>query len=130
VSGAGDDLLRGMLCDNALGLLEGRRPATRSTPLASPEFRTSYARIRATMYLAGATSLLWLAQPEHVGYLGMAEAALAEDGLDAQAELVRCAGAVWARWAGGLVPGGPPDPAGRGRVWRLLNQAQADILLA
>jgi hypothetical protein len=60
----------------------------------------------------------------------MAEAALAEEGLHDQAELVRCAGAVWARWAEGLVPGAPPDSVGRGRVWRLLNQAQADTLLA
>ncbi|MEA2209346.1 MAG: hypothetical protein QOF54_1823, partial [Solirubrobacteraceae bacterium] len=130
VSGAGDELLRGMLHDNALGLLEGRRPPTRSQPLASPEFRTSYARIRATMYMAGATSLLWLGQPEHVGYLGLAEAALVEEGLERQAELVRCARVVWMRWAEGLEPGGPPDPVGRGRVWRLLNQAQADTLLA
>ena len=91
VSGAGDDLLRGMLRDNALALLEGRRPATRSAPLAKPEFSTSYARIRATMYMAGATSLLWLNQREIVGYLGMAEAALVEEGLERQAELVRCA---------------------------------------
>ena len=81
--GAGDELLRGMLRDNALGLLEGRRPATRSAPIAEPEFRTSYARVRATMYMAGATSLLWNAMPEHIGYLGMAEAALHEDGLEA-----------------------------------------------
>jgi predicted TIM-barrel fold metal-dependent hydrolase len=130
VSGASDELLRGMLRDNAMALLEGRRPATRSAPLAKPEFSTSYARIRATMYMAGATSLLWLNQAEIVGYLGMAEAALAEEGLDRQAELVRCARAVWDRWAETIVPGAPPDAAGRGRVWRLLNQAQADTLLA
>ena len=130
MSGAGDELLRGMLRDNALGLLEGRRPAKRSEPLAEPEFHTSYARVRATMYMAGATSLLWNSMPEHVGYLGMAEAALHEDGLEAQAELVRCARVVWARWAETLVPGAPPDVAGRGRVWRLLNQAQADTVLA
>jgi predicted TIM-barrel fold metal-dependent hydrolase len=130
LSGAGDELLRGMLRDNALGLLEGRRPATRSAPIAEPEFHTSYARVRATMYMAGATSLLWMGLPEHVGYLGMAEAALEEDGLTEQAELVRCAGIVWARWAETLVPGAPPDVVGRGRVWRLLNQAQADTVLA
>jgi hypothetical protein len=130
LSGAGDELLRGMLRDNALGLLEGRRPATRSAPIAEPEFHTTYARVRATMYMAGATSLLWNAMPEHVGYLGMAEAALREDGLEEQAELVRCASVVWARWAETLVPGAPPDVVGRGRVWRLLNQAQADTVLA
>ena len=130
LSGAGDELLRGMLRDNALALLEGRRPATRSAPIAEPEFHTSYARIRATMYMAGATSLLWNSMPEHVGYLGMAEAALREDGLEEQAELVRCAGAVWAEWAETIVPGAPPDLIGRGRVWRLLNQAQADTVLA
>jgi predicted TIM-barrel fold metal-dependent hydrolase len=130
VSGAGDELLRGMLRENALGLLEGRRPEHRSAPLADPEFRTSYARIRATMYMAGATSLLWLGMPEHVGYLGLAEAALHEEGLDEQAELVRCARAVWNGWAETLVPGAPPDLVGRGRVWRLLNQAQADTVLA
>jgi uncharacterized protein len=130
VSGAGDDLLRGMLRDNALGLLDGRRPESRSAPLADQEFRSSYARIRATMYMAGATSLLWLGMPEHVGYLGLAEAALHEEGLDRQAELVRCARAVWNQWAETLVPGAPPDLVGRGRVWRLLNQAQADTVLA
>ena len=130
VSGAGDELLRGMLRDNALGLLEGRRPERRSAPLADPEFRSSYARIRATMYMAGATSLLWMGMPEHVGYLGLAEAALHEEGLDDQAELVRCARAVWNQWAETLVPGAPPDLVGRGRVWRLLNQAQADTVLA
>jgi hypothetical protein len=119
-----------MLRDNALGLLEGRRPATRSAPLAEPEFHTTYARVRATMYMAGATSLLWMGMPEQVGYLGMAEAALEEDGLSEQAELVRCARVVWARWAETLVPGAPPDLVGRGRVWRLLNQAQADTVLA
>jgi hypothetical protein len=130
VSGADEGLLRGMLRDNALGLLEGRRPAQRSAPLAAPEFRSSYARIRATMYMAGATSLLWLGMPEHVGYLGLAEAALHEEGLEEQAELVRCARAVWAQWAETIVPGAPPDLVGRGRVWRLLNQAQADTVLA
>ena len=131
VSGAGDELLRGMLRDNALGLLEGRRPATRSAPLAEPEFRTSYARVRATMYMAGATSLLWLGMPRarrlsrHGG--GGARTRRASS---AQAELVRCARAVWDEWAETLVPGAPPDLAGRGRVWRLLNQAQADTLLA
>jgi hypothetical protein len=60
----------------------------------------------------------------------MAEAALAEEGLADQAELVRCARAVWDVWAENLVPGAPPDVVGRGRVWRLLNQAQADTLLA
>jgi predicted TIM-barrel fold metal-dependent hydrolase len=128
--GAGDELLRGMLRDNALGLLEGRRPATRSEPIAEPEFHTTYARVRATMYMAGATSLLWNAMPEHIGYLGMAEAALHEDGLEEQAELVRCAKVVWDAWAETLVPGAPPDILGRGRVWRLLNQAQADTVLA
>jgi hypothetical protein len=43
---------------------------------------------------------------------------------------VRCARAVWDVWAENLVPGAPPDLVGRGRVWRLLNQAQADTLLA
>jgi hypothetical protein len=82
------------------------------------------------MYMAGATSLLWLGMPEHVGYLGLAEAALHEEGLDEQAELVRCARAVWNSWAETLAPGAPPDLVGRGRVWRLLNQAQADTVLA
>ena len=38
--------------------------------------------------------------------------------------------AVWNQWAETLVPGAPPDLVGRGRVWRLLNQAQADAVLA
>jgi predicted TIM-barrel fold metal-dependent hydrolase len=130
VSGAGDDLLRGMLRDNALGLLEGRRPATRSAPLAAPVHSISYPRIRATMYLAGATSLLFMGLPERVGYLGLAAAALHEEGLDDLAELVCCTAALWEQWAATIVPGAPPDLAARGRVWRLLNQAQANIVLA
>jgi predicted TIM-barrel fold metal-dependent hydrolase len=130
VSGADDDLLRGMLRDNALGLLEGRRPATRSAPLAAPVHSISYPRIRATMYLAGATSLLFMGLPERVGYLGLAAAALYEEGLDDLAELVCCTAALWEQWAATVVPGAPPDLAARGRVWRLLNQAQANIVLA
>jgi hypothetical protein len=67
--------------------------------------------------------------PERVGFLGLAEAALREDGLDEQADLVRCAGALWAQWAETVVPGEPPDLVGRGRVFRLLNAAQADTVL-
>ena len=70
-----------------------RRSARRRSPTRSSA--RSYARVRATMYMAGATSLLWLGMPEHVGFLGLAEAALHEDGLDEQAELVRCARALW-----------------------------------
>ena len=129
-SGAGDELLRGMLGENARGLLEGRRPAQRSAPLAQPEYRTSYARARATTYMAAATTLLWTGQPERVGFLGLAEAALEEEGLAEQAELVRCTAALWAQWAATVVPGAPPDLAGRGRVFRLLNAAQANTVLA
>ena len=130
VSGADDELLRGMLGESARGLLEGRRPEQRSAPLAPPEYRTSYARVRATMYMAAATTLLWMGSPERVGFLGLAEAALAEEGLAEQAELVRCTAALWEQWAETLVPGAPPDLVGRGRVFRLLNAAQADTVLA
>ena len=37
---------------------------------------------------------------------------------------------LWEQWAETLVPGAPPDLVGRGRVLRLLNQAQADTVLA
>jgi hypothetical protein len=47
-----------------------------------------------------------------------------------QAELVRCTSALWEQWAATLVPGAPPDLVGRGRVFRLLNAAQADTVLA
>jgi predicted TIM-barrel fold metal-dependent hydrolase len=130
MSGAADALLLGMLGDTARGLLEGRRPAQRSVPLAATEYRTSYARARASMYMAAATTLLWMGMPERVGFLGLAEAALAEEGLDDQAELVRCTAALWEQWAETLVPGAPPDLVGRGRVFRLLNAAQADTVLA
>ena len=129
-SGADDALLRGMLHDNARGLLEGRRPERRSAPLAAPEYRTSYARARATTYMAAATTLLWIGMPERVGFLGLAEAALHEEGLDEQAELVRCTAALWAKWVTTVVPGEPPDLVGRGRVFRLLNAAQAGAVLA
>jgi uncharacterized protein len=129
-SGADDALLRGMLHDNARGLLEGRRPERRSAPLAAPEYRTSYARARATTYMAAATTLLWIGMPERVGFLGLAEAALHEEGLDEQAELVRCTAALWAKWVTTVVPGEPPDLVGRGRVFRLLNAAQAGTVLA
>jgi predicted TIM-barrel fold metal-dependent hydrolase len=129
-SGADDALLRGMLGDNARGLLEGRRPERRSTPLGVPEYRTSYARARASMYMAAATTLLWSGLPERIGFLGLAEAALHEEGLDEQAELVRCTAALWADWAATVEPDAPPDPVGRGRVFRLLNAAQANTVLA
>ncbi len=81
VSGAGDDLLRGMLRDNALGLLEGRRPERRSAPLPT---RSSAPRTRAS-----APPCIWRAPPRYSGWacrtrriLGLAEAALHEDGLD------------------------------------------------
>jgi predicted TIM-barrel fold metal-dependent hydrolase len=128
-SGADDDTLRGMLCDTARGLLEGKRPETRSAPLGEAELHTSYARVRASFYLASATPLLWLGMPEIVGFLGLAEAALQEAGLDEQAELVRCTAAIWAEWITTVVPGEPPDLVGRGRVFRLLNAAQADTVL-
>jgi len=130
LSGAGDDLLRGMLGDNARGLLEGRRPERRSAPLAPSEYRTSYARARASMYMAAATTLLWIGLPERVGFLGLAESALHEEGLDEQAELVRCTAALWAQWAATVVPNAPPDLVGRGRVFRLLSAAQANTVLA
>jgi predicted TIM-barrel fold metal-dependent hydrolase len=128
-SGAGDDILRGMLSDTARGLLDGERPERRSAPLGAPEYRSSYARLRANFYLASATPFLWMGLAETVGFLGLAEAALHEEGLDEQAELVRCAGALWNQWAATVVPGAPPDLAGRGRVFRLLSAAQADTVL-
>jgi predicted TIM-barrel fold metal-dependent hydrolase len=130
MSGADDAILRGMLSDTARGLLEGKRPERRSAPLGTPEFRSSYARVRASFYLASATPLLWMGMPEVVGFLGLAEAALNEEGLDEQAELVRCTAALWAEWAETIVPGAPPDLVGRGRVFRLLNAAQADTVMA
>jgi predicted TIM-barrel fold metal-dependent hydrolase len=129
-SGADDAILRGMLAGTARGLLEGKRPERRSAPLGAPEFRTSYARVRASFYLASATPLLWMGMPERVGFLGLAEAALHEEGLEEQAELVRCTAALWAQWAETVVPGAPPDLVGRGRVFRLLNAAQADTVMA
>ena len=43
---------------------------------------------------------------------------------------MRCTAALWDQWAATLVPGAPPDLVGRGRVFRLLNAAQADTVLA
>jgi predicted TIM-barrel fold metal-dependent hydrolase len=130
MSGADDAILRGMLADTARGLLDGERPERRSPPLGTPEFSTSYARVRASFYLASATPLLWMSMPERVGFLGLAEAALNEEGLDEQAELVRCTSALWNEWAETVVPGAPPDLVGRGRIFRLLNAAQADTVMA
>jgi uncharacterized protein len=128
-SGAGDEILRGMLSDTARGLLDGKRPERRSPPLGAMEYRSSYARVRASFYLASATPLLWMGMPETVGFLGLAEAALREEGLGEQADLVRCTAALWAQWAATVIPGAPPDLVGRGRVFRLLNAAQADTVL-
>ena len=101
--------LRGMLGDTARGLLDGKRPERRSAPLGEAELHTSYARVRASFYLASATPLLWMGMPEIVGFLGLAEAALHEAGLDEQAELVRCTAALWAEW----VSDGRPRRAAR-----------------
>ncbi len=128
-SGAGDATLCGMLGETARGLLDGMRPERRSAPLGAAEYRSSYARVRASFYLASATPLLWMGMPENVGFLGLAEAALREESLEEQADLVRCTGALWAAWAATVVPGAPPDLVGRGRVFRLLNAAQADTVL-
>ena len=128
-SGARDDTLHGMLSGTARGLLDGRRPDRRSAPLGGTEYHASYARMRASFYLASATPLLWMGMPESVGFLGLAEAALHEEGLDEQADLVRCTAALWAEWVTTIVPGAPPDLIGRGRVFRLLNAAQADTVL-
>ncbi|HET6173471.1 MAG TPA: amidohydrolase family protein [Gaiellales bacterium] len=130
MSGADDDILRGMLAGTARGLLEGKRPERRSAPLAPVDFHSSYARVRASFYLASATPLLWMGMPESVGYLGLAEAALQEEGLEDQAEAVRCTAAIWAQWAATVVPGSPPDFVGRGRIWRLLNASLADAVFA
>jgi hypothetical protein len=81
------------------------------------------------MYLASATPLLWLGMPERVGFLGLAEAALRDEGLDEQVELVRCAGALWEQWAETVVDG-QPDINGRGRIFRLLSAAVTDVVLA
>jgi hypothetical protein len=128
-SGAGDATLRGMLGETARGLLDGVRPERRSAPLGATEYRSSYARVRASFYLASATPLLWMGMPETVGFLGLAEAALREESLEEQADLVRCTAALWAEWAATVVPGASPDLIGRGRVFRLLNAAQADTVL-
>jgi hypothetical protein len=119
-----------MLSETARGLLDGKRPARRSPPLGAGEYRTSYARVRASFYLASATPLLWMGMAETVGFLGLAEAALHEEGLDEQADLVRCTAALWAEWVATVEPGAPPDLIGRGRVFRLLNAAQANTVLA
>ena len=37
---------------------------------------------------------------------------------------------LWEQWAATIVPGAPPDLAARGRVFRLLNAAQANTVLA
>ena len=82
-SGADDALLLGMLGDSARGLLEGRRPERRSAPLAPARVLAPPTRACApAMYMAAATTLLWMGMPERVGFLGLAEAALAEEGLD------------------------------------------------
>ena len=121
-----------MLGDTALGLLEGRRPESRSAPLADPEYRSSYARVaRHDVHGRGATSLLWMGMPEHVGFLGLAEAALHEEGLDDQAELVRCAARRLERSGRRRsCRARRPISSGAAACARLLNQAQADTVLA
>ena len=131
MSGAGDDALRGMLGDNALGLLEGRRPETRSAPLADagvPHLvrarpRHDVHRRRHAVALDGHARARRLPRPRRGG------AARGRPRRAGRARALRRAPSG-PQWAETLVPGAPPDLVGRGRVWRLLNQAQADTVLA
>ena len=110
---------RGHAARDALGAAGARRSSTPRTRACEPA-SISPPRRRCCGW----------ACPSIVGFLGLAEAALHEEGLDEQAELVRCTAALWAEWVETVVPGEPPDLVGRGRVFRLLNAAQADTVLA
>ena len=131
VSGAGDELLRGHAARQRARPARGPAArASRSAPLADPEFRSSYARMRATMYMARRHVVTLDGHAGARRILGLAEAALHEEGLDDQAELVRCARAVWNQWAETLVPGAPPDLVGPRPRLAAAQPAQADTVLA
>ncbi|HEY7196409.1 MAG TPA: amidohydrolase family protein [Gaiellaceae bacterium] len=98
--GFSDDQLRDLLGRTAMRIRDGEPPVE---PTKAPGHRTisqpmSFARIH--HYLAMATPLLWLRQPDVVGVLGLALNACAEkDGhveeRERIAELISCAGELW-----------------------------------
>ena len=129
-SGAGDDILRGMLRDTARGLLDGKRPgaalgAARRRRSTAPPTRAcepasispprrrccGWACPRSSASSASprrpCTRRAWTSRPSS------------------------CAARprLWAAVGETVVPGAPPDLVGRGRVFRLLNAAQADTVL-
>ena len=116
--------------DAARGLLDGKRPDRRSAPLGDPETRSSYARVRASFYLA-------LGDAVAVdGHAGDRRVPRPRRGRPARGGPRRAGrprqrpmAALWAEWVTTIVPGAPPDLIGRGRVFRLLNAAQADTVL-
>ena len=132
MSGAGDDLLRGMLRDNALGLLEGTPARARARRRSrEPEFHTSYARVRATHVHGRARRRCcgW-ACPSTSASSASPRRRCTRTGLDEQAELVRCAAPSGPSGPRRSSPARRPTWSAAGRVWRLLNQAQADTVLA
>ena len=123
VSGAGDDLLRGMLRRQRARPARGAPPraaARRRSPRRSTAPRI--ARVRATMYMAG----------RHVATLDGHARSASDIWASPRPRCTRRASTIrpsscaapprcWEQWAETLVPGAPPDLVGRGRVWRLLN---------
>ena len=96
--GASDDQIRAMFWGNAERVSRGEAAATLSPPLASPVKTESYQHRRISDYIVTTTALLWLAQPDIPGALGLALRACDVDGspeLADVAELIAAAQELW-----------------------------------
>ena len=122
------DLVRGMMGETALGLIDGKRPATFSKPIGASRMELSYSQARVLTYLASATPLLWMGGIDAVGFLGLAESACRDDPdrLGETGEIIRCCEALWEH----LAIDGRITPADLDPIWRLLNAAQAMAVFA
>ena len=133
VSGAGDDAAaRHAAATTRAACSRARRPASARRRSPTPEY--PHARTRAS-----APACTWprrrrcsgSGMPERVGFLGLAEAALREEGLDEQAELVRCDGARSGRSGRRRsCPERRPTSPAAGACSGCSTQAQADTVLA
>jgi predicted TIM-barrel fold metal-dependent hydrolase len=122
--GADDETRRAVFGGSFDGILEARLP-TLTRPLAAPALTVGNDRLRVYSYLAAATPMLWLRQPDVIGLTGLAAGACDatdDPGLAAVGELVRAAGELW-----GAI-GASPERHEVLAIFRLFQLAQVACL--